>query len=274
MSRRHDRSAVTRPASSRRAGRRDFAELVRAAEPGADDLPLTHITDAYRFRAVVEHGELATSDCEVFGEPLLYLFYGRPAYRVTGSGTGTGLDAYWPICFVLRSDVAAKRIFPFDTGAFEKQLFADYCHKDMIREDFELESDPATPRRLVRLFWEGARSYFENRDFSEFAPEPFAFEAKSYNELIRSKANAAFDERHSAIELQLDVPLPLKDNLIAVIMPADFATPDILRHFDALGALVLPFDTVARHSAANMVGQIYDICRDLYAGNKGKVRYW
>lgn len=277
MSRRLPPLTATDAKRARRAGRRDFARLVAQAEPAQDaDLPLTHITDGYRFRGITEEGALNPTDCKVFDEPLLYLFHGRPAYRVNGAGGSSGLDAYWPICFLIKpAGIVPKRIYPFDTGAFERKLFADYCHQDMIAQDFELESDASMPARLISLFWGDPRSYFDNRDAALTKPGPFDFEAKSYSELIRAKANAPFDERHSAIELQIDAPVPLKDNLLAVILPSDFATPETLAKYHARGALVLPFDTVNRHDAANMVGQIYDICRDLYAGKRdGRVRYW
>jgi len=258
-----------------RKGRVDFAKLVRSAAEEPGGLPLTHMTDAYRFRAVVEEGQLATSPCSVFNEPLLYLFYGRPAYRVAAQIEGTGQDAYWPICFVLKPGIAgAKRTYPFDSGAFHHGRFADYCHRDMIKEDFQLDADPSSPGRVIGLFWDGARDYFDNIGFSDFVPDPLAFEAKSYFEMIRSNSNAPFDERHSTIELQFDQPIALKGNLLAVILPQCFATDEIVRHFGAMDVLVLPFDTVNRHTAANMVGQIYDIARDLYGGEHGKIQCW
>ncbi|WP_342248776.1 hypothetical protein [Sphingomonas sp. OTU376] len=270
------RSTLPPPTDTvRRAGRTDFAQLVGKAAPGGANLPFTHLTDAYHMRGIVEAGALGPQPCRVFEEPLLYLFYGRPAYRVAAQVESNGLDAYWPICFVLKPKaVAAKRIYPFDSGAFHHGRFGSFCHHGMIREDFELEADPATPARLLSLFWPDARSYFDNRNPLEPVLDAFAFEAKSYGELIRAKGNAGFDERHSAVEIQTAEPLALAQNLLAVILPADFASEAITTTFHGLGALVLPFDTVTRNSAANMVGQIYDICRDLYSGKHGGDSFW
>jgi hypothetical protein len=238
-------------------------------------LPFTHTTDAYHLREIAETGALEPQTCRVFSEPLLYMFYGRPAYRVASKVGDNGLDAYWPICFVLRgAGVTPKRIYPFDSGAFHHDKFADFLHRDMIKEDFELEVDPSTPARLVGLFWPDAKSYFDNRAGSGPTVEPFAFEAKAYAELIRAKANAPFDERHSAIEIQSSDPLALAGNLHAVILPDDFASEEIRKRFEELGALVLPFPTVSRLHANNMVGQIYDICRDLYSGKHGNLKCW
>lgn len=249
--------------------------MVRQSPATEQQLPMTHLTDAYHLRSIAEAGSLNPTHCRVFDEPLLYLFYGRPAYRVAAQVESNGLEAYYPICFVLRSSARrAKRIYPFDSGAFHHGRFAEFVHRDMIKEDFELDVDPTMPGRLMNLFWSDPRGYFDNRGARDTALDPFDFEAKSYAELIRAKANGPFDERHSAIEVQMAEPMLLAGNLSAVILPSNFASDAVRRRFDDLGALVLPFDTVSRHSPDNMVGQIYDICRDLYSGRHGGAGCW
>jgi hypothetical protein len=266
---------VDRQRPQRRAGRTDFARLVRASAPSEQQLPMTHLTDAYHLRSIAEAGMLEPTQCRVFDEPLLYLFYGRPAYRVVAQVESNGLEAYWPICFILRnSPGAARRIYPFDSGAFHHGRFGDLVHRDMIREDFELDVDPTTPGRLLNLFWSGARDYFDNRGVREVALDPYEFEAKSYSEIIRSKPNGPFDEWHSAVEVQMGDPLHLAGNLSAVILPSDFANEKVRKRFDELGALVLPFDTVSRHGPDDMVSQINEICRDLYSGRHGGPASW
>lgn len=263
------------PTSRGRVARADFARLVSEAPAAKSSLPLTHMTDAYHLRDVVEAGVLRPTQCRVFSEPLLYLFYGRPAYRVASKTANNGLDAYWPICFVLRPDaVRAKRIYPFDSGAFQEGLFSAFFHSSMAKEDFELEVDPSTPGRLVRLFWPDERGYFDNRPGPSPRLGAMDFEGKAYSALIRDASAAAYDERHSAIELQTDAELSLRDDVLAVVLPVDFATSALQNALSGMGVLVLPFDTVARHHSANMVGQIYDICRDLYSGRHGGTPCW
>ena len=70
-------------------------------------------------RSILREGELQTEPCAVFDdEPLLYLFYGRPAYRVNSQVLSSAIDAYAPVCFIVRpgSVKAPRRIFPFDRG--------------------------------------------------------------------------------------------------------------------------------------------------------------
>ncbi|SEK00155.1 hypothetical protein SAMN05518849_1256 [Sphingobium sp. AP50] len=80
--------------------------------------------------------------CPVFNkEPLIYFFYGRPAYRASAQIQSNGLDAYAPICIIMKPDAAdPRRIFPFDSGAFHHHLLADFTHHRMMKEDFELDA--------------------------------------------------------------------------------------------------------------------------------------
>lgn len=269
------RVPVTESGKAPRPGRRDFASLVRLAPAASVSLPLTHVTDAYMFRDIMGREELVPAPCDVFGGELVYLFYGRPAYRSAAELESNGLDAYWPICFVMEpQQLTPKRIYPFDSGAFHHKRFGDFMYHRMIKEDFELDSNPDGPGRLLRLFWKDEKSYFDNRGFSEFVPSTMDFEAKSYVELLRSRGRQAFDERNSAIEIQLDTPMALKGNTLAVILPYEFATVPMLAKIEAMGALALPYNVIPRHQAADMVGQIYTIVRDLFDGKYVRGKCW
>lgn len=260
-----------------RLPRRDFGALVSAAPPSPVKLPLTHITDGYSFRDVMASEALAPGPCGIFGGNLLYLFYGRPAYRAATQLESNGSDAYWPVCFVMEPDAAsASRIYPFDSGAFHHRRFDRFMYHKMMKEDFELDPDPETPGKLVRLFWQDERSYFNADGTSGFAPGTFEFEAKAYQALIHDVGRAPFDERNSAIELQVDAPVDLQGNTIAVILPYEFAKPDTISKIEAFGAVALPFDVVRRHGPTEMVAQIYTIVRDLFGGKHppGRCKCW
>lgn len=273
---RSPRLAVPAP-PSRRAARREFADLVRKAPQAALELPLTHVTDGYSFRDIMAAAALQPTPCHVFGGQLVYLFYGRPAYRAAAQAEANGSEAYWPVCFVLESDaVAATRIYPFDSGAFHYRRFDDFMYHRMIKEDFELDSAPESPGKLVHLFWRDMRSYFNASAYGSFEPGPLDFEASAYRRLIRHEGRAGFDERNSAIEIQTDQPVDLPGNTIAVILPYEFATPEMLAKIDKLGAIALPFDVVRRQGPTEMVGQIYTLVRDLLGGTHapGRCKCW
>jgi hypothetical protein len=149
-------------------------------------------------------------------------------------------------------------------------------YHQMIKEDFELDADPTSPGRLLRLFWRDEKSYYNAEGVSSFSPALLDFEAKAYGELIRDVGRAPFDERNSAIEIQVDAAIELSGNTLAVILPYAFATPDMIVKIESLGAIALPFDVVRRHTPTEMVGQIYTIVRDLLSGKhaSGRGKCW
>nr|WP_129545691.1 hypothetical protein [Methylorubrum zatmanii] len=261
----------------KRDPRTDFAVLARNAAAGDMQLPLTHVTDGYSFRSIIETGALKPTHCKVFDSDLLYLFYGRPAYRAAAEAESNGSEAYWPICIVMSPRFEnVKRIYPFDSGAFHHRKFADFMYHKMIKEDFQLDIDPSMPGRIVRLYWKDERSYFNVKGYSDFAPGALEFEAKAYSNLIRHVGKAPFDERNSAIEIQFDQQILLKDNTLAVILPYEFATEQVLSKINQIGAVALPFDMIPRHGNVETVGHIYNIVRDLLGGKlaEGRGQCW
>src|SRR3546814_17806845 len=70
-----------------------FREFVHGAAPLTGQLGLTHVTDCARLSGLVASRKLEPRLCDVYGEPLVYLFYGRPAYRrAWRGGATTNLD--------------------------------------------------------------------------------------------------------------------------------------------------------------------------------------
>jgi hypothetical protein len=53
------------------------------------------VTDGYSFRDIMGCGALVPSHCPIFDCELVYLFYGRPAYRAAAERESNGTDAYW-----------------------------------------------------------------------------------------------------------------------------------------------------------------------------------
>jgi hypothetical protein len=99
-------------------GRPDFREWVdQQPNPNWPLMPLTHITKGVGAADIIKAGAVNPEHCSVFGEPLAYFFYGRPAYRVSGDGA-VKIEAACPFCFVFNAAMIdqAKAIFAFDTG--------------------------------------------------------------------------------------------------------------------------------------------------------------
>jgi len=113
-------------------------EAVLKANLADPELPLVHSTFLFNFRNVVAQNEITATRCPVFNEDLLYLFYRKPGYRVaSSSGARTDL-VYCPICFILKSSAlkSVKRIFPFDSGAFQNGMYGPCIPKEANLDNF------------------------------------------------------------------------------------------------------------------------------------------
>lgn len=209
-----------------------LSHFVRPASPQAL-LPIMHTCDCYGFRGILEAGQLDPAPCKVFsGEPLVYLFYGRPAYRPSLLGEATSHGAFMPVSIVLREDTVPvpKRIYPFDSGAYAHGLFKDHIHPRMSMEDFQLSPGLDMPARLVTQFYGSNENYYLGQPHSQEIP-PLEFEVALYYNLISGKAKTHYDDRRSAVEVQTDAPIPLnKETVLLVVLPTIFLdVPDIRR---------------------------------------------
>jgi hypothetical protein len=63
----------------RRKASKRLRDFIGNFTPAGELLPLMHITRAYSFDDILDGDTLEPQDCDVFGEKLIYLFYGRPA---------------------------------------------------------------------------------------------------------------------------------------------------------------------------------------------------
>ncbi|MYZ47882.1 hypothetical protein [Propylenella binzhouense] len=226
-----------------------------------------HVTDGLGFRSIMQESALSAEPCSVFNdEPLLYLFYGRPSYRVNSQILASAIRAYAPVCFVLKPGVvqSPKRVFPFDSGAFHNELFRASMHRKMQRDDFALEPDPASAQRLIKLFFGDNQSYYDNKPITSLDLPPLAFEASSYHALITDRQENVYDERISSIEIQIAEDLPLKGAVEAVVLPDAFLVREVVDSVSAIGADAIPYAFIDRLRPELYAATIYPIVKDYY----------
>lgn len=206
-----------------------FCRFIEASPPWDPLLPLTHTCDAFDFRGIMEEKKLLTHECPVFsGEALVYCFYGRPAYRPSRTKQATSIPAYMPVSIILTPDSVQtpKRIFPFDTGAFNSKLFENHMHPHMKINDFLLEPSQDLPGRCVKRFFGSNNKYFHGEPNPDDIPS-LEFEALSYYSLISEKGISGYDDRRSTIEIQSDNSIILtRSNVLLVVLPTIFLDDD------------------------------------------------
>lgn len=215
-------------------------KLLRNSDSTQKLLPFVHITDAYGMMGIIENGKLITYYCEVMKEELIYMFYGRPAYRSKYSGD-VDLTANLPIALIFEPSELErniKRIFPFDSGAFEGGLLDDFFHRRSEIADFELSGDIKNALALVDYFYGTNYHYMcgnANKNSSDIVA--FNFDAEGLLSLANAKFPASkdgtprLDQRCNAIELQFSEDLLLVDQIIHIIYPKIAMENESFRNF-------------------------------------------
>jgi hypothetical protein len=185
-------------------------------------LPASHLTDARSFSGLVDKFQLEPQFCQVFMEPLTYLFYGGVFYR--GSHLPSNRAADLPLALLFSPLVAseADRYYPSDTGALER-----IAGNQDIRElrDFRtrfrvLGGDFAILCKMVHYLFRTNDRYLFGEVCQECCnlPDPFP---DLFQFLSRDLSDKGVDQRARRFELQYKRPISLR-NLIWVAFPEGF----------------------------------------------------
>lgn len=225
-----------------------------------DELPLVHTAPAHLLREIIVSKSLIPRECPVFcGEELLYLFYGRPSYKVNAV---TPKDWLMPICFVVKmsSLKSIKRIFPFDSGAFRASRHPDYIRTFDIGQ-FEV-CGSGDPSKIVGAFFRTVKDYFKltpksEREFmDEHSLSIMDHEIRALRDLAGDSSLPGIDDRRFCVEIQTEDTIELTaENAQAVILPYDYLEDPAVVEFITkdLEATPLPYDcfnlTSSEHTA-------------------------
>jgi hypothetical protein len=195
-------------------------------------LPFFHSCDAFFLTSILEQKKLAPAKCTIFkNEKLLYLFYGRPAYK-SSIKEAAGLHSLLPVSFILNADAIndIKRIAPFDTGAFKFGLFKEYIHPGMKLDTFFLTPDKKSISKTVSYFFDTNEQYYASKPRKQVEFDVLHFEIESYYELLKGVGKGKVDDRKASIEIQLQSGIPLNNKTVeAVILPENFLSSKIIR---------------------------------------------
>ncbi len=245
-----------------------FWEFIKDVNAGSGTLPLVHSTDLFRFKKIARDELLKVRSCDVYdGQSLLYFFYGKPAYRLHIEQKTLGARAFAPVCLVFNQTLAdqAIRIMPFDSGAFDAKMTHPPMHPDMALAEFELAIHANAPMKLIKVFFETESNYFDG------LPVPVGYEpydnlhVDSFYRLIRLGGNRDFDDRISAIELQLDSNITLTNKVDAVILPGPYLDrPGVAEQIEGWGAAAFPYDIQETFRPLEIYGAILNRLRDFY----------
>lgn len=238
-----------------------FANYLHGFSSAEKAMPLMHSTSTGTGAKIVVSGEIKTRPCSVYGQDLVYLFYGRPAFKPLSSVSASAIDEHLPMCLVINPEMLgdAIRIVPFDSGGYtryEKQI-----GPLLERPDFELGPDREVPLRLVRAFFETNRNYYRQLPTADPDRIPISEPtARAYARLTRDTSLADDDDRRSTIEIQISGAVPLASALLAVVAPpvlmSDPKVSDVLD--DLPDVRRISYETYGRQQPSAYAGLLYD----------------
>ena len=128
-----------------------------------------------------------------------------------------------PVCFVFKPRTVSQvvyRVYPCDTGA----VAADRFNPEILAGDLPqlaLEPQIDSARRLVSLMFERNSDYFVGKVVQTRAFTSGSVEARFYTLLMRD-GPVDYDDRKSAIEVQVNQAIALRDQLLFVVLPREF----------------------------------------------------
>lgn len=252
-----------------------FKEFVENDIPNLSKLPFVHITDGYHLEDILKPKKLVATQCKVFSKEILYMFYGKPAYRTKHGGTNF-LSCHLPCVFIFdpeKIETKIKGVYPFDTGAFKNGMYSSFFHQETQVEDFILSPNITAAQNVVQSFFQSNREYFEGRSRKNVEIPPMNFEVEGYIELSRSpshpESNSRLraDERAFAVELQFHEDIDLKDSLLACILPTAFL--DLKEISDSLNEInpdiIKTYSSIHKLSYEGLAGKIYEIVETIYS---------
>lgn len=210
---------------------------LRASVPQRALMPLTHTTSAIKFQKVIDIGGLQPQACSTMKQDLVYLFYGRYAYRAKRDLEYQEFATHAPIVLILNPKSAGPfaHIFPFDTGHYPH----DYNPLVSIAmEDFRLDSLEMA-ECAIDLFWLDRWDYVRFDVNSARQPSHFrGFDsiAKLYAGLLHSSSEA--DDRRGTIEVASTIEIPINTTtLLGIVLPTDMMDDPTVQHMMASGVL-------------------------------------
>ena len=208
-----------------------FSDYIQKQAIASVELPMVHTTEYSRLAPIQASNTLQARMCTIFKEPLLYFFYGRPAYRDTSQINPTRDVGFYPICFVFRPGTIckkAKRVYPFDTGASQGGLYEPAVKRTEALGGYPVLAAVESARKIVTCFFDTEEQYLSNNPKSGLLFSPAENDAQMYYELINGGGDPGCDDRCSAVEIQIAESLDIRTDLMAIVLPTCFLENDDL----------------------------------------------
>jgi hypothetical protein len=217
-------------------------------------LPLVHTTSspAFEYDIAPFSKLISPKKCTVYGDQLIYFFYGKPSYRPQNAKDSYHADMmqFAPVCIVLDTPAAyvPRRVMPFDSGAYNDGMMAreGHAHPALRKELFEVNGQDAAGA-IVGVFFGSNLSYYDERPICPPLVNTRTNTCvETYVSLISRTGTNQGDSRLNTIEIQFDRDIDLNGNVLAVAIAEPFYASrteiqDTLKNWGA-EPLIYPLD--------------------------------
>ena len=248
-----------------------FRQFIENHEPAMPLLPAVHTTWGAKVITILATNRLMLKPCDNYKMDLVYLFYGKPVYKLVRDGNPTTIvrsDA--AVCFVLNTDKLPKahRIFALDTGAWFKNRYNEFLGGQLSINDFEMETDCNSAAKLVTAFFGQNQEYVLGRSKSEITIRGLDVVSDTYKAIASAAASGNFDERACTCELQYAVELELDEASVrTVIMPDIFSGDELVQNtLDEWNIKPITYEWVRAKPEERTI-EIYAKLREYYRAN-------
>lgn len=225
-----------------------FDDFVNQHSWQCPEMPLVHTTKLKNLGGILGSHKLTKANCPHFGRSLIYMFYGRPAYRPKDEGNLPDSDfSICPITFIFkpaRISGKAKRMFPHDTGAALNGLFAPTITAAEAL-NYEIQASIASLRKYVSRIFASNECYFLGKPDPALGLLEIEGSVGKFLSLMQTLGATSVDDRKYTAELHIEEDIPLRDILLAVVLPTAFLDKEEVRNavIYEWGAIPITYDT-------------------------------
>jgi hypothetical protein len=229
----HPSTETTQPNDPSGARRKPLEQLPSDPDGAPDDgklasLPFTHATTFDALEQILDGGFVQPNACGVFGERLVYLFYGRFAYRIEMEENLNRLSNDGPVALIFDGatirNLSLRRVFPFDSGGYGQ--FYQNALGQLHISDYQL-SDLVHADRIICFCWSKSKAayfWFDTDRLRAINSIPATKRHwRMYLGVLHGLANRDGDDRRGTIEVSSEHPIPVNQStLIGMVIPRKF----------------------------------------------------
>lgn len=263
-------------------------------------LPLVHTAPWASAVKILWSNCIKKEFCDFFQEELLYFFYARPAKRTNQKYVLAYLAA--PVVFIVKPELdEIKRVFPFDSGAYDKYIEYEYLnadaqishhidskgstksvYKDSHIYNYEIPHNFSAIIQYIQEIYGNNDHYYADKYKNDRELSPTIIQNRRTNADLDNLLNLisspntdglqdqyGLDDRRKTIEIQIPNNYNLYNNLLAVICPMVFYNDDKLaKKIVHSGVEPLHYQYCDAKTVEDHIRIIYNATKNYYVRNR------